>query len=106
MKKFCLYTLGLFAILFVCQTASVEARGHHHRHGPRVQVNIGASCGGCREGYVVRRYAAPVVYAPVVPYAAPVYPVAYPGYVEEVYTQPVVRPFSLAGLSLTWNFFR
>ena len=60
MKKFCLYTLGLLAIVFVCQTTSIEARGHHHHHGrgPRVQVNIGAGA-GYRDAYVVRRYAAP-----------------------------------------------
>ena len=108
MKKIGFLSFAALAVLLFCQTASAEARGHSHRRNTRVEINIGG-CGGCREAYVVRRYAAPVVpvvYAPVGPFAAPMYVPAYPTYVEEVYTQPVRRPFSLAGISLTWNLFR
>lgn len=103
MKKFVLYTLSALTILLVCQTASVEARGHH-RKSTRVQVNVGG--GSAYQGYVVRRYAAPVVYAPITPFATPVYVPVYPTYVEEVHAAPICNPFSFAGISLSWNLFR
>lgn len=114
MKKISLFTVAaLAAILMFVEMPSAEARGHRGSH---VSVGVGVS-----QVYaaptVVRRYARPVVMAPVFTpppsyyynpyetYYAPVYVQHAPVYVEEVYVAP--RPcFGLGGLSFSWNWFR
>lgn len=108
MKKTFFYSLLLLtAVMLFAQIPSAEARGHRRTN---VQLNIGTGCYGCRDAYVVRRYAPPVYAQPVfvqpAPYYAPVY--AYPApvpVVEEVYVARP-RPVALGGLSFSWNFFR
>jgi hypothetical protein len=114
-KSFFCALFGLTALLLFVQSTSAEAR-EHRRSRTSVQVNVGNSY-GCRDAYVVRRYARPMIpVAPAVPvrpfvcgspyYYAPVYVEnPSPAYVEEVYVAPTPRPFSFAGLSLSWNFF-
>lgn len=115
MKKFFLSSILALSTLMLFQSSSAEAR--HHRHSrTNFNVNVG-SCVGCRDTYVVRRYAQPVaVAAPVyvAPYAPQYAPVqyapayAYPPvtYVEQVYVapRPAIVPFG--GFSFSWNFFK
>lgn len=121
MKKNILTALFCITLFLVCvQTAPLEARHHRHSH---VQVGIRSGANApASQTTVVRHYAAPVavpVYQPVYytpGYASPGYmaseymyvaPAPTYEYVEEVYTvQQRPRPFSFAGLSFSWNFFR
>lgn len=114
-KTFFYSLLTLTALLLFVQSPSAEAR-EHSRRGSSTNVHVGVGTAApCRNNYTVQRhvrpaptyyyapvYAAPVYAAPV--YGAPVY--AEPVYVEEVYVAPAPRPFSFAGLSFSWSFFR